>query len=92
MAELFIELFGEEIPARMQKAAESRLRDALMAGLAEAGLGVKTRKAGQAPAALLCLLVALLQKRLISAKNAVAPVPMRLNRRWPDFSNPRNQP
>ena len=39
MAELFVELFGEEIPARMQKAAESRLRDALMAGLTEAGLG-----------------------------------------------------
>ena len=39
MAELFIELFGEEIPARMQKAAEARLSDAVAAGLAEAGLG-----------------------------------------------------
>lgn len=39
MAELFIELFGEEIPARMQKAAETRLRDAIMAALLGAGLG-----------------------------------------------------
>jgi glycyl-tRNA synthetase beta subunit len=27
MAELFIEIFGEEIPARMQPAAEQRLAD-----------------------------------------------------------------
>ena len=49
MAELFIELFGEEIPARMQKAAESRLRDALLAGLAEAGLGGENPQSWSGP-------------------------------------------
>ena len=37
MAELFIELFGEEIPARMQVAAEKRLAEQLSTALAEAG-------------------------------------------------------
>ena len=39
MAELFLELFGEEIPARMQVAAEARLRDAVTTGLKDLGLG-----------------------------------------------------
>ena len=38
MAELFIELLSEEIPARMQAAAEEQLRDAVLKGLTEAGL------------------------------------------------------
>lgn len=38
MAELFLELFGEEIPARMQVAAESRLSDALRKAIGDAGL------------------------------------------------------
>ncbi len=38
MAELFVELFGEEIPARMQVAAEARLLDMVTKGLDDAGL------------------------------------------------------
>ena len=38
MAELFIELLGEEIPARMQAAAEARLREAVREALANSGL------------------------------------------------------
>ncbi|RIJ25928.1 glycine--tRNA ligase subunit beta [Henriciella barbarensis] len=38
MAELLLELFSEEIPARMQAKAEADLRDALTKGLAEAGV------------------------------------------------------
>ncbi|MGC6484453.1 MAG: glycine--tRNA ligase subunit beta [Candidatus Puniceispirillales bacterium] len=49
MAELFLELFGEEIPARMQAAAETRLRDAIMAGLAEAGLGGENAQSWSGP-------------------------------------------
>lgn len=40
MAELFLEIFCEEIPARMQAKAERDLADALVAGLKEAGLSV----------------------------------------------------
>ncbi|MEL6861336.1 MAG: glycine--tRNA ligase subunit beta [Pseudomonadota bacterium] len=40
MAELFLEIFCEEIPARMQAKAERDLSDALVKGLKEAGLGV----------------------------------------------------
>ncbi|RIJ30940.1 glycine--tRNA ligase subunit beta [Henriciella algicola] len=38
MAELLLELFSEEIPARMQAKAEADLRDALTKGLGEAGV------------------------------------------------------
>ena len=38
MAELLLELFSEEIPARMQAKAEADLRDALTKGLSEAGV------------------------------------------------------
>lgn len=38
MAELLLELFSEEIPARMQAKAEGDLRDALTKGLTEAGV------------------------------------------------------
>jgi len=38
MAELFIEIFGEEIPARMQLAAEKRLAEGLAQALKDAGL------------------------------------------------------
>lgn len=41
MAELFLEIFCEEIPARMQAKAESDLKDALLKGLKDAGLGVE---------------------------------------------------
>ncbi len=40
MAELFLEIFCEEIPARMQAKAERDLKDAVLNGLREAGLGV----------------------------------------------------
>mgnify|MGYP001799442327 CR=1 FL=1 len=40
MAELFLEIFCEEIPARMQAKAERDLSEALLKGLKEAGLGV----------------------------------------------------
>ena len=39
MAELFLEVFGEEIPARMQVAAEQRMAETLSKALKEAGLG-----------------------------------------------------
>lgn len=42
MAELFLEIFCEEIPARMQAKAERDLKDAVLNGLKEAGLGVET--------------------------------------------------
>ena len=38
MAELLIEVLGEEIPARMQEAAENRFREAVLGGLRDAGL------------------------------------------------------
>lgn len=40
MAELFLEIFCEEIPARMQAKAERDLKDALTKGLKDAGLGI----------------------------------------------------
>ncbi|MEP1144346.1 MAG: glycine--tRNA ligase subunit beta [Henriciella sp.] len=40
MAELFLEIFCEEIPARMQAKAEHDLSDALTKGLKEAGLSI----------------------------------------------------
>ena len=40
MAELFLEIFCEEIPARMQAKAERDLSDALLKGLKEAGLSL----------------------------------------------------
>ena len=49
MAELFIELFGEEIPARMQDAAEHRLAEAVSRALAEKGLGGGTPKTWSGP-------------------------------------------
>ena len=39
MPELFLELFGEEIPARMQVDAEGRLATLVSKGLEDAGLG-----------------------------------------------------
>ncbi|MEM7329800.1 MAG: glycine--tRNA ligase subunit beta [Pseudomonadota bacterium] len=42
MAELFLEIFCEEIPARMQAKAERDLKDAVLKGLKDAGLGVET--------------------------------------------------
>ncbi len=41
MAELLLELFSEEIPARMQEAAATRLKDAVIVGLSEQGLTYK---------------------------------------------------
>ena len=38
MAELFLEIFCEEIPARMQAKAERDLSEAVLKGLREAGL------------------------------------------------------
>jgi len=49
MAEVFIELFGEEIPARMQEAAERRLAEALAHALAENGLGGDKAKTWSGP-------------------------------------------
>jgi len=49
MAELFLEIFCEEIPARMQAKAESDLKDALLKGLKEAGLGVETTTSMSGP-------------------------------------------
>lgn len=49
MAELLIELFSEEIPARMQAKAEADLLSALTAKLTEAGLGWKSAFAVSGP-------------------------------------------
>lgn len=49
MAELFIELFGEEIPARMQDDAEQRLAEAVLRSLGENGLGGSTPKTWSGP-------------------------------------------
>ena len=49
MAELFIELFSEEIPARMQVAAEKRLAEQLSTALAEAGFGGSTPQSWSGP-------------------------------------------
>jgi len=49
MAELLLELFSEEIPARMQAKAEADLLAALTARLKEAGLGWKTAFAVSGP-------------------------------------------
>ncbi len=49
MAELLLELFSEEIPARMQGRAEADLLAALTARLKEAGLGWKTAFAVSGP-------------------------------------------
>ncbi|MEM9571669.1 MAG: glycine--tRNA ligase subunit beta [Pseudomonadota bacterium] len=57
MAELFLEIFCEEIPARMQAKAESDLKDAVLKGLKEAGLGVEkiTSMSGPRRLAVSCL-------------------------------------
>ncbi|MCE2517182.1 MAG: glycine--tRNA ligase subunit beta [Alphaproteobacteria bacterium] len=49
MAELFVELFGEEIPARMQVAAEARLTEALTKTVKDAGLGGGNAKSWSGP-------------------------------------------
>ncbi|MEM7640831.1 MAG: glycine--tRNA ligase subunit beta, partial [Pseudomonadota bacterium] len=57
MAELFLEIFCEEIPARMQAKAERDLKDAIHKGLTEAGLGVEkiTSMSGPRRLAVACL-------------------------------------
>ena len=57
MAELFLEIFCEEIPARMQAKAERDLKDAVLNGLKEAGLGVDkvTSMSGPRRLAVACL-------------------------------------
>lgn len=57
MAELFLEIFCEEIPARMQAKAERDLKDAVLKGLKEAGLGVEkvTSMSGPRRLAVACL-------------------------------------
>ncbi|MEL6825851.1 MAG: glycine--tRNA ligase subunit beta [Pseudomonadota bacterium] len=57
MAELFLEIFCEEIPARMQAKAERDLKDAILKGLKEAGLGVEktTSMSGPRRLAVACL-------------------------------------
>lgn len=49
MAELFLEIFCEEIPARMQAKAERDLLDAVLKGLSEAGLAVETSTSMSGP-------------------------------------------
>lgn len=49
MAELFLEIFCEEIPARMQAKAERDLSDALTKGLKEAGLSIGEATAMSGP-------------------------------------------
>ena len=49
MAELFIELFGEEIPARMQVKAEQDFTQALAKALKDAGLGGDAPRAWSGP-------------------------------------------
>ncbi|MAB09937.1 MAG: glycine--tRNA ligase subunit beta, partial [Hyphomonas sp.] len=49
MAELLLELFSEEIPARMQAKAEADLRDAMEKALKEAGLKWKLLAACSGP-------------------------------------------
>ena len=49
MPELFIELLSEEIPARMQAAAEQRLSDAFSTALKDAGLGGDAVKSWSGP-------------------------------------------
>ena len=49
MAELFLELFGEEIPARMQVNAEARLLDMVTKGLSDLGLGGSDAKSWSGP-------------------------------------------
>ncbi|MEM9054318.1 MAG: glycine--tRNA ligase subunit beta [Pseudomonadota bacterium] len=57
MAELFLEIFCEEIPARMQAKAESDLKDAVRKGLHEAGIGVEkiTSMSGPRRLAVACI-------------------------------------
>ncbi|MEM6555212.1 MAG: glycine--tRNA ligase subunit beta [Pseudomonadota bacterium] len=57
MAELFLEIFCEEIPARMQAKAERDLKDAILKGLKETGLGVEktTSMSGPRRLAVACL-------------------------------------
>ena len=49
MAELFLELFGEEIPARMQVSAEARLLEMVTNGLSDLGLGGSDAKSWSGP-------------------------------------------
>ena len=59
MADLLIELFSEEIPARMQAKAEADLLAALTAKLKEAGLGWKNAFAVSGPRRLTAVVEAL---------------------------------
>ena len=76
MAELFIELFGEEIPARMQKAAEARLCDALLAGLAAAGLGGENPQSWSGPRRLAVAISGIAAKEADISEERRGPVPM----------------
>ena len=67
MADFLLELFSEEIPARMQPAAEQQLREKFAALLAEAGLKASTLETHATPRR-----IALVARGLPAASEAVS--------------------
>jgi len=78
MADLLIELFSEEIPARMQARAREDLKSLLTNGLVEAGLTYASAGAFSTPRRLSCRSKGFPPKAARFAKNAKARAPMPL--------------
>ena len=62
MSELLLELFSEEIPARMQQQAESDLKRLVLEGLKDAGLAPKSAESYATPRRLVLVAQGLAQK------------------------------
>ena len=75
MADLLIELFSEEIPARMQARARDDLKSLVTNGLVEAGLTYASAGAFSTPRRLVLSVEGLSAKAGRCARNAKAPAP-----------------
>ena len=82
MPDLLIELFSEEIPARMQARAREDLKKLVTDGLVEAGLTYAGAGAFSTPRRLVLAVEGLTAKAARCARNARARAPMRPRRRW----------
>ena len=93
MAELLLELFSEEIPARMQARAAEDLKRLVTEGLERAGLAMSERRTasrrrgGSRSSSRTCR-----TNRLPSPRSARGRASARPSRRWPGFSRRRGWP
>ena len=82
MPDLLIELFSEEIPARMQARAAADLQKLVTNGLVEAGLTYASAGAFRPRAVWRCRSRDFWRQALRHERNAKAPAWMRPKRRW----------